>query len=112
MAKGNSSGSWAFLIGVLIALIIGIVGYYVNMPTWLSIILVLIGLIIGITNVTAKEAHAFMIAGTVLVIVSSLAGGVFVGIWAIKNILEAILMLFTPAVIITAIKEVWSIAKS
>lgn len=112
MAKTSSSGSWAFLIGVIVALIIGIVGYYVNMPSWLGIILVLIGLIVGITNVTAKEAHAFMIAGTVLVIVSSLAGNVFAGIWAIKSILDAMLMLFTPAVIITAIKEVWSIAKN
>ncbi|MFH1916830.1 MAG: hypothetical protein ABIJ21_06230 [Nanoarchaeota archaeon] len=112
MAKGTSTGSWAFLIGVILALIIGIVGHYTQTPTWLGIVLVLLGLIVGLMNVTAKEAHSFMIAGAILVIVAAQAGSVFMGVWAFQEILTAILMLFTPAVVITAIKEVWGMAKN
>ncbi|MEK6881098.1 MAG: hypothetical protein AABY22_15875, partial [Nanoarchaeota archaeon] len=78
MAKSAKSklGGWAFLIGVILAIILGIF-----MPagglnqTWVWI-LVVIGLIVGFLNVTHDEASHFLMSGTVLVIVSAFGSGV------------------------------------
>jgi hypothetical protein len=118
MAK-TSGASWAFVLGVVLAVILGFVNWYMQRTNpaattnpIFGIILVVLGLIIGFANITAKEAQPFMIAGAVLVIVANMAGNVFQPVWFIPHILDAVIMLFTPAVIITAIKAVWGMAAS
>lgn len=115
MAK-TSNANWAFVLGIVLAIILGIIRYFVAISAdtdrWLGIILVILGLIIGFTNITGKEAHPFMIAGAILVIVSTFAGSVFATVWFVPQILATLVMLFTPAVIVTAVKAIWSMAAS
>lgn len=106
--KGNLIGAWAFLIGVILAVIVGWIG---NMDETMIWVLLIIGIVIGLLNVAAKEANTFMIAGVVLVIVSSLGGGAFIAAAKFGSILSALLTLFVPATIIVALKTVFSIAK-
>ncbi|MFH1071920.1 MAG: hypothetical protein V1743_00660 [Nanoarchaeota archaeon] len=110
----SNSSSWFFVIGVVLAVIAGIIKWAVpwtTFPAWLSFILIILGLLVGFFNITGKEAHGFLIAGTIMVLIPYLAGNVFTGLYFVPDILAALLMLFTPAVIITAIKEVWGMAK-
>jgi len=100
-------GSWAFLIGVILAVIFGVVGG----GTWLPILLIVLGLVIGLINITDKEVIPFLWAGTVLVIVSAFGGQVFNNIGFMAAILANLLMLFVPATIIVALKSVFSMAK-
>ena len=108
MAK--SFGAWAFLIGVILAVILGLVsgGPLNELWTW---VLVLIGIVVGLLNVTDKEVTPFMMAGAVLVIVSSLGVSVMESVAMLNGILSAILALFVPATIIVAIKSVFALAK-
>lgn len=128
-------GSWAFLIGILIALIIGLYqAYTLETETygygflgtenggWIAWLLAIIGAIVGIISVmgkgtiTAKETPAFLMAGIALVIM----GGVFSG-WNmvlspyIGSLLAGISMSLSifvaPAVGILAIKAIWDIGK-
>ncbi|MBU1988650.1 MAG: hypothetical protein KKD94_04180, partial [Nanoarchaeota archaeon] len=62
---GNMLGSWAFLIGVILALVFGLFG---NLSPAITYVLVVLGIIIGLLNIAAKEAMPFLMAGTVLVI--------------------------------------------
>ncbi len=101
-------GSWSFLIGVILAVVLGAVS---SISALMAIILVILGLIVGILNVTEKETHAFLMAGTVLVIVSALGQTVLGIIPVIAQILNALLILFVPATIIVAVKSVFVIAK-
>ncbi|MDO8528652.1 MAG: hypothetical protein Q7S06_02045 [Nanoarchaeota archaeon] len=125
-SRENSIGAWAFLIGVILAILIGLLSAIIldvaSMKVYSSIIytiLVILGLIVGFSiKVEGKDSQTFMIAGTILVLVSkfgmesvtsSLIG---IGIGDIvSSTFAALLSLFVPATIIVAIKTVFSIAK-
>jgi|SRR3989344_313617 len=110
MAKKNSIvGSWSFLIGVVLAVILGAVG---AISQTITIALVILGLVIGLLNITDKEVTPFLMAGTVLVIVSALGMNILATIPVISRMLAAILMLFVPATIVVALKSVFSLAKN
>jgi len=103
-------GFWAFIIGVILAIIGGLVA---PGNAVIVIILVIIGLIVGFLNVTAKEVMLFLIATIALLA----AGGVFepikiLGIGAIlNNMLGYIAIMMAPAAVVVAIKALWAIGK-
>lgn len=114
MAKnntGNLIGSWAFLIGVILAVVLG----FLEMQQWMAILLVIIGIIVGLLNITASEAMGFLHASAVLVIVTALTTGgntfAVLGEWA-PRILDALLLVFVPATIIVSLRAVFSLAQS
>ena len=124
----NSIGAWAFLAGVVLAIVIALVKSFsieafVQFNQLFYIILVIMGAIIGSINVRPKDIPTFLLAGTVLVIVSKFGlegvidrlGGSMLGITMLgligQEIFGALLVLFIPAVIIVALKSVFSITK-
>jgi hypothetical protein len=113
MAKaGNMIGAWAFLIGVILAVVFAFFGTGV----WLSWLFLAIGLIVGLLNIADGEVQPFLIAGVILVIVSSFGGNVFttqsLGVSFVSQFLSNLLMLFVPATIVVALKSVFSMAKN
>jgi hypothetical protein len=123
-SKENSLGAWAFLVGVILALVVGIssvlipVSFIVKHNMAVYAILVLLGLMVGFLNVTGRESQTFMIAGAVLVIVSkfgmdSVTGsliGLSIGT-AVSSVFTALLVMFVPATIVVALISVFSIAQ-
>ncbi len=111
MAKksvGNMLGSWSFLIGVVLAIVFGLLG---NLNTGLTYALVILGLIIGLLNIASDEVGAFLTAGAVLVIVSTLGQTVVASVPMFDTTLQALTILFVPATIIVALKHVFSLAR-
>ena len=108
MAK--SFGAWAFLIGVILAVVIGLISGGEISALWTAVLAV-IGLIVGLLNVTDKEVTPFMMAGIVLVIASGFGGDVMKSVPLASGVLNAINILFVPATIIVALKSVFSLAK-
>lgn len=125
-AKENSIGAWAFLVGVILAIVIGLTtSAFLPIPaiskysSAIYAILVLIGLFVGFTftKLGSKDAQTFMLAGAVLVIVSSFGKGSVSGSLigfpiadAVNTVFGALLTLFVPATIIVALKTVFSIS--
>ncbi len=122
----NSFGAWAFLIGVVLAVIIGLstssflsLQKVITYSTQIYAILIIIGLLVGFSiNVSGKDAQTFLIAGAILVIVSKFGmesvTGSLIGIGigdTVSSTFAALLVLFVPATIIVALKTVFSIAK-
>ena len=123
-ARENAVGAWSFLIGVLLAIILALIKSYsttvffkYNQLFYIS--LFFIGLVIGFLNIQAREVNSFLIAGTVLVVVSKFGlegvidrlGGSLIGsqLGLIgQEIFGALLILFVPATIIVALKSVFS----
>lgn len=101
-------GSWAFLIGLIIAVIFGFLG---TLSGTVLAILVILGIIVGLLNIAAKEVNQYLMAGTVLVIISSLGQNTFTAVPFATNILDAILALFVPSTVIVALKSVFSLAR-
>lgn len=124
-SKENSVGAWAFLIGVILAVAIGLFTKLIPIPaltkysSYIYLILVILGIIIGASiNATGRDSQTFLIAGTVIVIVSRFgmesAIGSLIGIGlgdTVTTTFAALLALFVPATIIVAIKTVFGIAK-
>ncbi len=119
-ARENLFGAWAFLIGVVLAIIVGAATpSRVNHPVILGILAVL-GIIVGLV-VAEKDAQTFLLAAVSLVIVSfagasSLAlSAVILGIdisKVISSALGALIVLLVPATIVVAIKTMFAIAQS
>lgn len=111
MAKniGNVIGSWAFLIGFILAVLLGLLGA-VN-STWAAV-LVVIGVIVGLLNVADREVTPFLMSGTVLIIASALGQSIVGSVSMLDGVLTALLAIFVPATIIVAIKNVFSLAKN
>jgi hypothetical protein len=108
--KGNLIGAWAFLIGVILAVVLGLLGQDVVTGIW-AIILVVLGLIVGLLNIGSTESKNFLFAGTALVIVGALGGQTLMGVSYLGNVLQALVILFVPATIVVALKSVFAIAK-
>lgn len=120
-SRENLIGAYAFLAGVLIAVILGFVN---NRPastyirTTFYTTLVAIGFLVGALNARDKDVSTFLLASVSLIIVGGLGNNTLIFLESIspviailKNILTALLVLFIPATIIVVIKTVFSIAK-
>lgn len=125
-------GTWAFLIGIIIALIVGIYTAYTIESTtmenffnsdtggWVAWLLAIIGAIVGILafmgkgTITAKEVPAFLMAGIALVVMYGVFQGMvikpFIGA-LLAGISQALAIFVAPAVGILAIKAIWDIGK-
>lgn len=106
--KGSTIGSWAFLIGIILAVLLGALG---ELKPIVITILVVLGIIIGLLNISDEEVQPFLMAGAVLVIVASLGNEVMTSVPILGRILNAVLALFVPATMIVALKSVFSLAK-
>ncbi len=108
LGKSNRIGGWAFLIGVVLAIVLGLLGSY--SVAWL-LFSVVIGLVVGLLNVTDQETHPFLTSGIILIIASWLGQDVLSGAPLLNNILQNLLAIFVPATIIVAIRNVFTIAR-
>ena len=104
----RSFGSWVFLIGVVLAVILGAIG---QLTPLMTAILVVIGLVVGILNVTEKETKPFLMAGTVLVIMAFFGKEVMSAIPILGYMLDAIMAMVVPATVLVALKSVFELAR-
>ncbi len=107
----NAIGAWAFLIGVILAVILGLFQDQLGQVNWIPVVLVLIGLVVGLLNVGVTETNSFLIASVSLVIVSFMGSAVLGVVPQIASILLALLELFVPAAIIVALRTMFVIAR-
>jgi len=120
----NSVGAWSFLIGVILALIIGLFTTLLPIPALIDYsshiygILVFLGLIVGYMISSGKDSQTFLIAGTIIIIAGKFGmgsvSGSLIGIGlgdTVTSIFSALLALFIPATIIVALKTLFSISK-
>lgn len=124
-ARENVVSAWAFLSGVVLAILLGLITIFIPLPTLkyyssaIYGILVVLGLIVGFSiKVSTKDFEKFMVAGGVLVIVSKFGmdgvRGSLIGIGigdVVASTFGALIALFAPATIIVALKMVFEIAK-
>ncbi len=100
-------GHWAFIIGILLAIIAGLV------PAWqtptITWVLVIIGLIVGLLNIQAKETTEFLVATIALMIVGSAGAIPALGV-IVLSILANIVAIVAPAALIVALKAVYALA--
>ncbi|MBW3023164.1 hypothetical protein KY308_03605 [Candidatus Woesearchaeota archaeon] len=120
MAKKSNNaamvGRYAFLLGLILAIVMGIIPAVGSNAVAMSV-LVILGLLIGLLNVSAKETMPFLLATAVLVIVAGFGGGVLSAVQpavvgaSLRGILGALITLIVPASIVVALKEIYAFAE-
>lgn len=123
-ARENVVGAWAFLIGLVLAILVGILAGSSLIGVTISPLILgflsLLGLILGFF-VAEKDVQTFLLASVSLVIVSYMGiSGLVLGAAIsgfnigriISSILQTLLALFVPATIVVALKTVFSISKT
>lgn len=118
-SKENLVGAYAFLIGVVLAVIFGLFNKSLEQAGGMFYsTLVIIGIVVGFMNAGDKDSITFLMASVSLVIVASLgmeplkyiALDNYV-VTSLRNVLGSLLVLFVPATIVVALKTVFSMAK-
>lgn len=113
-------GHYSFMIGVILAVILGLAaGADVsgNWTPWLASLLIILGLIVGFLNVTGKETREFLLVATALVIVIGIAGGTaalnieMIGKYVV-GIVTQLMAFIVPAVIVVGLKDILALAKA
>ncbi len=112
-SSSNKPGRYAFLAGVLIAVIAGLFADILKVET-ATLVLAILGLVVGFMNVSAKEVTEFLVAAIALL----LAGVANVSVSLIPYVgtyLQAILVNVTTfsafAAVVVAIKAVIVLAE-
>ncbi len=106
-SKDNLMGAWAFLIGVILAIVFA----FFEGGTTIALILFIIGIIVGLLNIGSKEVNTFLLASVILVIVSNFGATALTISSYVEDILSNLLAIFVPATIVVALRAVFSIAK-
>ena len=103
-------GSWAFILGVLIAIVAGLLGTSVfgGAAEWLPFVF-----IIGLLNIADKEITAFLVAVIALLAAAGVPWAAIpvIGAW-LGAIFNYIASLMAPAAVIVGLKAVWNLASN
>ncbi len=122
---------WAFIIGALIALLVGLWQAYTieqnqqpvfttDMGGWIAWILAILGAIVGLLamlgkgTITKAEVPAFLMAGIALLVMYAVFQGFNIDPWIgslFRGVSQALAIFIAPAVGILAIKAIWDIGK-
>jgi hypothetical protein len=122
---------WAFIIGALVALLVGlwqaytieqnqIPAFRTDMGGWIAWVLAIIGGIVGILamlgkgTITKAEVPAFLTAGIALLVMYAVFQGINLSPWIgslLSGISMSLAIFIAPAVGILSIKAIWDIGK-
>lgn len=111
-------GKWAFIVGAVLALIMGIgVGVQAAWAAepWLKVVLVLAGLIVGFVNISIKEVQGFLVASLALLVANTAnLNALFPGLDVLGAILAGfvanVLIVVAPAALVVSLRAIYGYA--
>jgi len=115
-------GSYAFLVGVLLAIVVGFFGGFGIGAEVILLTLGVLGLIVGLVNITEKEIVPFLVAtiainvslGSLSTVIKNVLGIIpaFAGLaTGLTTALGYLMVFVSPAAAIVALVAVWNMAK-
>lgn len=122
MKKVQSFGPLAYIVGLVIAVLAGIVPLSANLVMWTSLLLGLIGVFVGFMNIKDKEVLLFLVAAIAFMISASSLASVFVTLGmqfgvnllgqAVSQVLTNIVVLTAPAAAVVGVKALYEVSRS
>ena len=106
-------GRWAFVIGLILAIILAMLGTEQIWPIYLLLVL---GLLVGLLNISDKEVGSFLIAAIAFMFTFTALGNVAEGIPVIGGTIAKFFLLvnvfIAPAAAVVAFKALFGHAKN
>lgn len=114
MVSLQKIGSWAFIAGVVIAVLAFFAG--TELASTVTAVLVVLGLVVGLLNVTEHETKDFVLMSVALVIVSAQGATLIATVPEIGKILSTVLLnvvtFVVPSTVVVALVAIKKIAES
>ncbi len=115
MKNLNALGKWAFIIGLVIAVIAAFIGTSISALT-IALILFILGLIVGFLNISEKQLTKFLIATIALLLlgIGSISALSIIGTVSgyLNSILANVISFVSAAALVVALKAVYSTGKA
>ena len=106
--KNDQIGGWAFIIGLVIAVLGGLIA----LPASFTWILVVLGLIVGLLNIGDKKVSGFLIAAIALLTAGNAGLDLIPAVGNIlANVLVQIIAFVAPAAAVVALRQVYEVGK-
>jgi len=106
--KSTTIGKWAFILGIVIAVIAGL--FY--QPDWAIWVLAILGIIVGFLNVTAEETRGFLLAAIALTLSATALNTIPIVGTAFELVLPFVIAFVAGATIVVALKELFQTART
>jgi hypothetical protein len=106
--KLETVGKWAFIIGLVLALIVG----YIFQAEWVLWVLAILGVIVGLLNVTREDTERFLLAAIAFALSITALNTIPVLGLQITNVLGYVAAFVAGAVIVVALKALFQTARS
>jgi hypothetical protein len=101
-------GKWAFIVGLVLAVVVG----YIFQAEWVVWVLAVLGVIVGLLNVTREDTERFLLAAIALALsVTALSTVPVLGL-SITNILGYVAAFVAGAMVVVALKALFQTARS
>jgi hypothetical protein len=95
-------GKWAFILGLVIAVLAGLL----FQPDWAIWVLAILGVIVGLLNVTTEDTQGFLLAAIALTLSATALNTIPVVGTAFELILPFVVAFVAGATIVIALKEI------
>ncbi|MDD3177915.1 MAG: hypothetical protein PHR26_00170 [Candidatus ainarchaeum sp.] len=111
MIKLQKIGAYAFLLGILISIIFGLISSLTN-ASWVQIVLIVLGLVVGLLNIEDRNISLFLIATIAFIATSTslnslpIIGSIF------RNVLVNMIHFIAPAALIVSIVAIIRVANN
>jgi len=100
-------GKWAFIVGLVIAVLAGLF----FQPGWAIWVLAILGVIVGLLNVTAEDTRTFLLASIALTLSATALNTLPIVGTALSFILPFVVAFVAGATIVIALKELFQAAR-
>ena len=101
-------GKWAFIIGLVIAVLAGLF----FQPAWALWVLAIMGVIVGLLNITAEDTRGFLLAAIALTLSATALNTIPLVGRAFSYVLPFVVAFVAGATIVVAFKELFQTARS
>jgi hypothetical protein len=100
-------GKWAFIVGLVIAVLAGLF----FQPAWAIWVLAILGVIVGLLNVTAEDTRGFLLAAIALTLSATALNTIPLVGTAFSLVLPFVVAFVAGATIVVALKELFQTAR-
>ena len=100
-------GKWAFIVGLVIAVLAGLF----FQPGWAIWVLAILGVIVGLFNVTAEDTRSFLLASIALTLSATALNTVPIVGTALSYVLPFVVAFTAGATIVIALVELFRAAR-
>ena len=100
-------GKWAFIIGLVIAVLAGL--FY--QPAWAIWVLAILGVIVGLLNVTGEDTRGFLLAAIALTLSATALNTIPLVGTAFSLVLPFVVAFVAGATIVVALKVLFQAAR-